>query len=130
MNEVNIFKVRTTFSEAVFQQHFRHHKTIQNDMSCQYHNSRKNRCQDTLHYSICDYTEWMFNAFEFITWSFTHPIKVSWAVLFQAPSMKIQCYYNVCCALTNWEPIAGKIIYSLCKNTIMKIQSHSEISME
>jgi hypothetical protein len=40
-------------------------------------------------------------------------------VFFQALGMEIQRYRKVCCALTDYEPVAGLILYSLCGNIII-----------
>jgi len=41
-------------------------------------------------------------------------------VFYEAPGIEIQCYCNVCCALTNQQPVVVLIVYSLCKNIIME----------
>jgi hypothetical protein len=39
-------------------------------------------------------------------------------LFYQALGMEIQRYSNVSCALTDYEPFAGLIVYSLCKNIV------------
>jgi hypothetical protein len=50
-------------------------------------------------------------------------------VFFQALGMEIQRYRNVCCALTDQEPVAGLIIYSLCKKHCAVVKFRSEIKV-
>lgn len=51
------------------------------------------------HYLKMVYTEWM-------------------NVFFKVLGTEI-CHHNVCCALTNLEPVTGLFMHNLCKNTIM-----------
>jgi hypothetical protein len=59
----------------------------------------------------------MFSALEFIL-GYVVPHNLLFP--FTGVGMEIQRYHNVCCALTDCEPAAGLIVYSLCKNIIMK----------
>jgi hypothetical protein len=45
-------------------------------------------------------------------------------VLFQALGMEIQRYRSVCCAVTEYEPVADLIVYRICENIVME---HSHV---
>jgi hypothetical protein len=47
-------------------------------------------------------------------------------VYFQAAGTEIQSYRNVCCALTDYEPVFSLIEKSVCKN---RVQSRSEMKV-
>lgn len=67
----------------------------------------------------------MFSAFKFC-YAVLHSL-CALASLF-SPGMEILHYYNKYCALTNYELLAGLIVYRLCIDTNGQ-QSHSVIKV-
>jgi len=59
-----------------------------------------------------------------------NPLKSLVTVFLQALGKQIQDYRSVCCSSSNQEPVAGLIVYSFCKNTVMEYSQYKNEGMK